>query len=96
MCAKFNIHKNNVFVTGFYRDNLFLQISPTENSEKKNQLLQKIQEAPQDPTIVYVTLQKTAEDVAAENGLSVQSFENRAEILNDVDVIISSTSSPGG
>ena len=64
MCAKFNIHKNNVFVTGFYRDNLFLQITPTENSEKKNRLLQKIQKAPQDPTIVYVTLQKTAEDVA--------------------------------
>ncbi len=65
MCAKFNIHKNNVFVTGFYRDNLFLQITPTENSEKKHRLLQKIQKAPQDPTIVYVTLQKTAEDVAA-------------------------------
>jgi ATP-dependent DNA helicase RecQ len=65
MSAKFNIHKGNVFVTGFYRDNLFLQITPTENSEKKNRLLQKIQKAPQDPTIVYVTLQKTAEDVAA-------------------------------
>jgi ATP-dependent DNA helicase RecQ len=65
MCVKFNIHKNNVFVTGFYRDNLFLRITPTENSEKKHRLLQKIQKAPQDPTIVYVTLQKTAEDVAA-------------------------------
>ena len=64
MCTKFNIRKNNVFVTGFYRDNLFLQISPTDNSEKKNRLLQRIQKAPQDPTIVYVTLQKTAEDVA--------------------------------
>ena len=65
MCAKFNIPKNNVFVTGFYRDNLFLQITPTENSEKKDRLLQRIQKAPQEPTIVYVTLQKTAEDVAA-------------------------------
>jgi len=53
-----------VFVTGFYRDNLFLQITPTDNSEKKNRLLQKIQKTPQDPTIVYVTLQKTAETVA--------------------------------
>ncbi|MGD1975516.1 MAG: helicase-related protein, partial [Desulfobacterales bacterium] len=58
------IHKNNVFVTGFYRDNLFLQITPTENSEKKQRLLETIQKAQQDPTIVYVTLQKTAEDVA--------------------------------
>ena len=65
MCAKFNMLKDNVFVTGFYRDNLFLQITPTDNSEKKDRLLQKIQKTPQDPTIVYVTLQKTAEDVAA-------------------------------
>jgi len=65
MCAKFNILKDDVFVTGFYRDNLFLQITPTGNSEKKNQLLQRIQKTPQEPTIVYVTLQKTAEDVAA-------------------------------
>ena len=64
MCAKFNIPKQNVFVTGFYRDNLFLQITPTDNSEKKNSLLQRIQKTPHDPTIVYVTLQKTAEDVA--------------------------------
>ena len=65
MCAKFNILSENVVVTGFYRDNLFLQVSPTAASEKKNHLLQKIREAPQDPTIVYVTLQKTAEEVAA-------------------------------
>jgi ATP-dependent DNA helicase RecQ len=64
MCAKFDISKENVVVTGFYRDNLFLQVTPTAASEKKNRLLQRIQEAPQDPTIVYVTLQKTAEDVA--------------------------------
>jgi ATP-dependent DNA helicase RecQ len=65
MCAKFNIPRDNVFVTGFYRDNLFLRVIPTAASEKKDCLLQKIREAPKDPTIVYVTLQKTAEDVAA-------------------------------
>ncbi|MGA8019571.1 MAG: RecQ family ATP-dependent DNA helicase, partial [Desulfobacterales bacterium] len=64
MCAKFDILKQNVVVTGFYRDNLFLQITPTAASDKKNRLLQRIQEAPQEPTIVYVTLQKTAEEVA--------------------------------
>jgi len=64
MCAKFNILKENVFVTGFYRDNLFLQITPTAASEKKNRLLQRIQETPKAPTIVYVTLQKTAEAVS--------------------------------
>ena len=64
MCAKFNILKNNVFVTGFYRDNLFLQITPTTPSEKKNRLLQRIRETLKASTIVYVTLQKTAEDVS--------------------------------
>jgi ATP-dependent DNA helicase RecQ len=64
MCAKFNILKENIFVTGFYRDNLFLQVTPAEMSGKKNRLLQIIRETPKAPTIVYVTLQKTAEDVA--------------------------------
>ena len=91
MCAKFNIPKDNVFVTGFYRDNLFLQITPTANSEKKDRLLQRIQKAPQDPTIVYVTLQKTAEDVAAflcANNINAHPYhagmenENREKIQN--------------
>jgi ATP-dependent DNA helicase RecQ len=64
MCAKFNIPKENVFVTGFYRDNLFLQITPAAVSGKKDRLLQRIRETPKAPTIVYVTLQKTAEDIA--------------------------------
>jgi len=64
MCAKFEILKENVFVTGFYRENLFLQITPTASSEKKERLLQRIREAPHEPAIVYVTLQKTAEVVA--------------------------------
>ena len=91
MCAKFNIPKDNVFVTGFYRDNLFLQITPTDNSEKKNQLLQRIQQTPQDPTIVYVTLQKSAEDVAAflcANNINAHPYhagmenDNREQIQN--------------
>ncbi|MGB5421083.1 MAG: RecQ family ATP-dependent DNA helicase, partial [Desulfobacterales bacterium] len=64
MCAKFDILRENVFVTGFYRGNLFLQVTPTASSEKKERLLQRIREAPQESAIVYVTLQKTAEEVA--------------------------------
>jgi len=91
MCAKFDILKENVLVTGFYRENLFLQVSPTQTSEKKNRLLQRIREAPQDPTIVYVTLQKTAEEVAAflgENKINAYPYhagmdsENREQIQN--------------
>lgn len=65
MCAKFNLLKENVLVTGFYRNNLFLQVSPTATSEKENRLQQRILEDPRAATIVYVTQQKTAEGVAA-------------------------------
>jgi len=91
MCAKFDILKENVLVTGFYRANLFLQVTPTQISEKNNRLLQRIREAPQDPTIVYVTLQKTAEAVAAflgANNINAHPYhagmdgENREQIQN--------------
>ncbi len=64
MCAKFDISTENVISTGFYRENLFLQISPVQETEKVKLLLNRIKEAPDAPTIVYVTLQKTAEEVA--------------------------------
>ncbi len=64
MCAKFDVPRGNVTVTGFYRSNLFLQVSPVAESRKEPHLLQRIQEAPQAPTIVYVTLQKTAERIS--------------------------------
>ncbi|MBN2372694.1 RecQ family ATP-dependent DNA helicase [bacterium] len=64
MCDKFGVPKENVVITGFYRENLFIQITPTVETEKDTYLLQRIHESPKAPTIVYVTLQKTAEDVA--------------------------------
>lgn len=64
MCRKLNVPRENVTVTGFYRENLFLQITSVNESEKSKKLLQRIHESPKAPTIVYVTLQKTAEKVA--------------------------------
>lgn len=64
MCEKFNIAPNHMTVTGFYRRNLFLQVTPTADAEKKRKLLNRVQESPHASTIVYVTLQKTAEEVA--------------------------------
>ena len=64
MCHKLNVPSENVIITGFYRENLFLQITPTNESEKGEKLLKRIKESPEAPTIVYVTLRKTAEDVA--------------------------------
>ena len=91
MCRKFAIPTENVTVTGFYRKNLFLQVSPAKESGKKTQLLQRINEAPNAPTIVYVTLQKTAELVAgflASNQINVSPYhagmrnEERERIQN--------------
>ena len=64
MCVKFEVPRENVTVTGFYRSNLFLQVTPTSESQKKKRLLQRIRESPKAPTIIYVTLQKTAEHVS--------------------------------
>ncbi len=64
MCDKFAISRENVVQTGFYRENLFLRIRPVAE-EKKDELLREIlADKPIGPTIVYVTLQKTAERIA--------------------------------
>ena len=64
MCRKLKVPRENVIITGFYRKNLFLQITPTNESEKGEKLFQRIKESPEAPTIVYVTLRKTAKEVA--------------------------------
>jgi ATP-dependent DNA helicase RecQ len=65
MCGKFDIPRSNVVVTGFYRENLFLKVTPAAQADKNNILLKRILKAPDAPTIIYVTLQKTAQTVAA-------------------------------
>lgn len=64
ICSKINILPENLVRTGFYRKNLFLQLTPVENLSKKELLIKRLQERGPEPTIVYVTLQKTAQEVA--------------------------------
>ncbi|WP_154224625.1 RecQ family ATP-dependent DNA helicase [Marinicella rhabdoformis] len=64
MQEKFNIAPQNVVITGFYRSNLHLKMSPTSGHQRLECLQQRIQSNPTAPTIIYVTLQKTAETVA--------------------------------
>jgi ATP-dependent DNA helicase RecQ len=64
MRTAFDIPKGNVKITGFYRKNLFLQVTPASEAHKKDVLHNRIQKVPQAPTIVYVTLQHTAEEIA--------------------------------
>lgn len=64
MCHKFNISKENVSVTGFYRPNLNLQVLSVQQQNKNKTLIDLLSKQKEEASIVYVTLQKTAEEVA--------------------------------
>lgn len=64
MQSKFAIQKEHITITGFYRPNLDLTISPCVEEHKTDSLIDIIAPTPDEPTIVYVTLQQTAEQVA--------------------------------
>ncbi len=65
ICGRFAIPPEAAVVTGFYRPNLELWISPCAASERASRLIARLRERPPGSTIVYVTLQKTAEELAA-------------------------------
>ncbi len=77
MQEKFAIETDDVVVTGFYRNNLFLQMSPAPVQQREQHLLQRIQENASAATIVYVTLQKTAFEISEflkHNGINSHHF----------------------
>jgi len=65
MCARLQIAPENLVRTGFYRKNLNIQVTPVGQENKIELLVNRIRRNPSAPTIVYVTLQITAEEVAA-------------------------------
>lgn len=64
MAEKFNIQPQHIVQTGFYRQNLDLSVLPVKESEKNQTLVNHIKQQA-GAGIVYVTLQHTAEKVAA-------------------------------
>jgi ATP-dependent DNA helicase RecQ len=72
----FGIAEADVVHTGFYRPNLKLHVAPCEPETKDSLLLARLRSRPPGPTIVYVTLQHTAEEVAKR--LSGHGFDARA------------------
>jgi ATP-dependent DNA helicase RecQ len=62
--AAFDIPDQAAVVTGFYRHNLNLSITPVRAEDRDALLLKRLGKRPPGPTIIYVTLQKTAERVA--------------------------------
>ncbi len=64
MQRKFAIAAEDVVTTGFYRPNLNLLVEPVSGFNKPRRLVEWLADRAGQPTIVYVTQQKTAEQVA--------------------------------
>ena len=65
ICEGFDILGECVVRTGFYRKNLTVLTTPIAAADRDMALLERLKRHPAGPTIVYVTLQKTSEEVAA-------------------------------
>ena len=66
IAASFELDRGDVVHTGFHRPNLTLRIRRVTADEAPALLLKRLAAQPPGATVVYVTLQKTAETVAAE------------------------------
>jgi ATP-dependent DNA helicase RecQ len=77
IAAAFGVAEDSVVKTPFHRPNLELHITPATAARRDALLLERLRSRPRGPTIVYVTLQKTAEDVAralSEAGLPARCY----------------------
>lgn len=84
MQTKFAIAEADVVTTGFYRPNLNLLVEPVRGQDKRRRLVEWMSERPGQPSIVYVTLQKTAEHIAehlGRNGIQAEAYH--AGLPND-------------
>lgn len=76
ICQAFAIAPACAIRTGFYRPNLTVLTTPVSAAERHEALRQRLTERAPGATIVYVTLQRTAEEVARE--LAAAGFPARA------------------
>jgi ATP-dependent DNA helicase RecQ len=76
ICTAFAIAPECAIITGFHRPNLNLATTPTRTEDRDALLLKRLRSRAPGPSIIYVTLQKTAERVAAE--VQEAGFEARA------------------
>ncbi|ADE53167.1 ATP-dependent DNA helicase, RecQ family [Coraliomargarita akajimensis DSM 45221] len=64
MARAFDIAADDIVNTGFHRPNLELRVTSCSDAERPDLLVQRLKERPAGPTIIYVSLQKHAEEVA--------------------------------
>ncbi len=77
ICRGFGIAPDCAVRTGFHRENLTLRTTPVLAAHRDALLLDRLSSDPAGPAIVYVTQQKTAEDVAealAHAGLPARAY----------------------
>jgi ATP-dependent DNA helicase RecQ len=65
ICRQFDIAPERAVRTSFYRDNLSLRTTATNDVERDKLLLHRLEERPRGATIIYVTARLTAERVAS-------------------------------
>ncbi len=65
ICRGFGIDPACAVRTGFYRPNLTVLVSPVTPEKRDEDLIRGLSSRPPGASIVYVTLQRTAEDVAS-------------------------------
>ena len=77
ICEGFEIPAQASVNTGFYRPNLKFCLTPAPDSKRRDLLLSRVQKRAAGSSIIYVTLQKTAEWLAsflAQNGLEAKAY----------------------
>ncbi len=89
ICRGFQVDPECAVRTGFHRPNLELLTTPVASEDRDATLVRRLEERPPGSTIVYVTLQRTSEEVAewlAAAGFSARAYhagmkdEERAEV----------------
>ena len=64
IAGAFRVAEADIVRTGFHRPNLELHATPCRADSRRDLLLRRLRDRPAGPAIVYVTLQKTAEELA--------------------------------
>ncbi len=83
VCREFGIAPEGFIHTGFYRPNLELRVCPSAN-DRAGQLVERLKQRTPGATIVYVTLQRTAQGLAAAlvaKGLKARAYHAGLETL---------------
>lgn len=77
MAQAFGIKSDDIINTGFYRPNLEYRVSACHGHEREQLLIKRFKERPPGPAIVYVHLQKDAENIAQlliDNGFNAAAY----------------------